>query len=142
MNARALSAKARCSSSKRVRCMPPMLLHRRTLAQPMDELGDEVTAWLAAHFRNDLPKREWLAMVVDAGYAVPTWPAEWFGRGLDARAAATIGTAFAAVGAPGARQDRHNLSANTLLAFGTETLKRELIRPLLLDEVTMCLLYS
>ena len=81
-------------------------------------------------------------MVVDAGWAVPTWPAEWFGRGLDADDAAVVAEQFRRLGAPGSRQDVHNLWANTLLAFGTDALKRKLIHPLLVDEVTMCLLYS
>uniref|UniRef100_UPI0035ADF593 acyl-CoA dehydrogenase family protein n=1 Tax=Phenylobacterium sp. TaxID=1871053 RepID=UPI0035ADF593 len=46
------------------------------------------------------------------------------------------------VGAPGTGQDRTNLWANTLLACGTEALKRKLILPLLRQEVGMCLLYS
>src|SRR5918994_763741 len=55
---------------------------------------------------------------------------------------AVVAEEFRCVGAPGSRQDVHNLWANTLLAFGTDALKRKLIRPLLVDEVTMCLLYS
>ena len=88
------------------------------------------------------PRKEWLALVVDAGYAVPTWPAAWFGRGLDADTAAVVAAEFRRAGAPGAGQDVHNLWANTVLAFGTEALKQRFIRPLLLDDVTMCLLYS
>ena len=101
-----------------------------------------VTAWLDANWRPDRPKREWLELVVDAGYAVPTWPRQWYGRELDSDAAAVIAAAFRARNAPGARQDLHNLWANTALAFGTESLKQRFIRPLLLDQVNMCLLYS
>ena len=49
---------------------------------------------------------------------------------------------FRRAGAVGSNQDRHNLWANTLLTYGTEALKRQLLRRLLLDEVRMCLLYS
>jgi len=49
---------------------------------------------------------------------------------------------FRRAGAPGSGQDRLNLWANTVLAYGTDELKRRFVRPLLLDEVGMCLLYS
>lgn len=81
-------------------------------------------------------------MVVDAGWAVPTWPRSFGGRELDGDAAAVITAEFRAVGATGTAQDVHNLWANTLLRYGSDELKATLIRPLLLDEVPMCLLYS
>jgi alkylation response protein AidB-like acyl-CoA dehydrogenase len=105
-------------------------------------LRSDVRAWLAATWRPDLPRREWLALVVDRGYAVPTWSREWYGLGLDSDHAAIVADEFRRVGAPGSRQDVHNLWANTLLTYGTESLKQRFIRPLLLDEVEMCLLYS
>ena len=40
-------------------------------------------------------------------------------------------TQFARLGAPGARQDRSNLAANTMLAFVEEALKRDMIPGLL-----------
>jgi len=75
----------------------------------LDAIHTEVTAWLEANWRPERPKQEWLAMVVDAGYAVPTWPTQWYGRELDADAGAVIAAAFRARNAPGARQDVHNL---------------------------------
>jgi alkylation response protein AidB-like acyl-CoA dehydrogenase len=107
-----------------------------------DAVRDEVRDWLAANWRPGIPKQEWLATVIDAGYAVPTWPREWYGREATADEARVIADEFRRAGAPGARQDLHNLWANTVLAFGTDTLKQKFIRPLLLDEVAMCLLYS
>ena len=49
---------------------------------------------------------------------------------------------FRAVGAPGTGQDMVNLWANTLLAFGSDELKDRFVRPLMLGQVDMCLLYS
>ena len=121
-----------------------------------DALRDEVRAWLAEHWKG-LPRpagganagwtttpehRAWLAKVVDARWAAPRWPAEWKGRGLSDADARIIEREFAAVGAPGAGQDRTNLWANTLLSCGTEALKARLVLPLLRSEVGMCLLYS
>ena len=105
-------------------------------------LREEVRSWLAAEWRDDRPRREFVDAVIDAGYAVPSWPRQWFGLGLTLDDSRVVGEEFARVGAPGARQDVHNLWANTLLAYGTDALKTKLIRPLLRSEVSMCLLYS
>jgi alkylation response protein AidB-like acyl-CoA dehydrogenase len=80
--------------------------------------------------------------VLERGYAVPTWPEEWFGFGVGPDLARIVAEEFKLAGAAGSNQDVHNLWANTLLAYGTDPLKRRLIRPLLLDEIRMCLLYS
>jgi alkylation response protein AidB-like acyl-CoA dehydrogenase len=108
----------------------------------LQSFGNGVRTWLRDNWRTDRPRREWLEMVVDSGHAVPTWPRAWYGLGLRPLHARAVADEFRAVGAPGAGQDVHNLWANTLLAYGTDSLKRKLIRPLLLGEVTMCLLYS
>ena len=73
---------------------------------------------------------------------MPTWPTEWYGRGLDGETAEVIADEFRHAGAPGAGQDKHNLWANTVLAFGTDELKQQFVRRLLIDDVKMCLLYS
>ena len=107
-------------------------------------LRAEVRAWLDEHWTagRELPRTPWLAQVVDARWAVPTWPTTWYGRDLDGETAEAVAEEFRRVGAPGAAQDRHNLWANTVLAFGTESLKRQFVRRLLIDDVKMCLLYS
>jgi alkylation response protein AidB-like acyl-CoA dehydrogenase len=107
-------------------------------------LRDEVEAWLDEHWPagKELPRKEWLEQVVDARWAVPTWPTNWFGRALDGETAEVIAEEFHRAGAPGAGQDKHNLWANTVLAFGTEELKQQFVRRLLIDDVKMCLLYS
>jgi alkylation response protein AidB-like acyl-CoA dehydrogenase len=115
-------------------------------------LREEVAAWLKANWDPSLRGagqygdqsaiRGWLAKVVEARWAVPRWPAEWFGRGLPDAAARIVEREFAKVGAPGCGQDRTNLWANTLLAKGTPALKAKLVGPLLRGEVGMCLLYS
>ncbi|MCP4006411.1 MAG: acyl-CoA dehydrogenase [bacterium] len=122
-----------------------------------DALREEVRAWLAEHWSPEQAQalegkqllwgatgelKNWLGKVVEARWAVPTWPVEWFGRGSSAVQAKIIAREFAAVRAPGAGQDRSSMWANTLLARGTEALKAELLGPILKSEVNMCLLYS
>jgi len=107
-----------------------------------ERFRDEVRAWLEANWSPDRPRREWIELVVDAGYAVPTWPVEWHGLGATSARGRIVVEEFRRARAPGAGQDVYNLWANTLMSYGTETLKQRLIRPLLVDGVAMCLLYS
>ncbi len=116
------------------------------------ELRAEVAAWLREHWlglpeasnwdRADPQRVAWLDQVLEAGYAVPTWPADWFGRGYPNELAAVIEAEFAAAGAPGACQDKYNIGANTALKYGTDRLKHDLIRDLLTARVATCLFYS
>jgi alkylation response protein AidB-like acyl-CoA dehydrogenase len=124
-----------------------------TVQSVTDEaLRAEVTAWLTEHWKPKAgdqgagfglhPQREFMAKVVEARWAVPTWPKDWWGRELSADQAKIIERAFADVGAPGAGQDRSNLWANTAMAHATPTFKKTIVPALLKGEVGMCLLYS
>ncbi|CDP84347.1 MULTISPECIES: acyl-CoA dehydrogenase family protein [Mycolicibacterium] len=117
-----------------------------------DQLRTEVRAWLAQNW-SGLPKSTnpwvsspekvaWLEKVLEEGYAVPTFPTEWFGRGYPNKLAAVIEQEFRAAKAPGARQDKYSIPANTALKFGTEQLKNDLVRDFLTERIRTCLLYS
>ena len=86
--------------------------------------------------------RAWLAKVVDARWAVPRWPAEWYGRGLSDAQARIVEREFAEVGAPGTGQDRTNLWANTALAYAGPMRSSQDRAACCESEVGMCLLYS
>ncbi len=85
---------------------------------------------------------EFLQKVLAAGFAVPTWPSERWGRGLTAAQGKAIEAEFAAVGAPGAGQDRSNLWANTAAAHARPAFRDHILPLLLTGRVGMCLLYS
>jgi alkylation response protein AidB-like acyl-CoA dehydrogenase len=115
------------------------------------QLRAAVSAWLTEHWTpsvraalngNPLQQRAWLGKVVEARWAVARWPQEWFGRASSDAQARIIEGEFARVAAPGAGQDRSNLWANTVLAFGTAELKTKVLGALLRNEIAMCLLYS
>ncbi len=120
--------------------------------QSDDDLRAEVRAWLADHWRGGLPARSesfgrdprsaWLQRVVEAGWAAPRWPLDWYGRALDEPQARLVEAEFAAVGAPGSGQDRTNLWANTALKYAAEPFRRTIVPELLAGRVGMCLLYS
>lgn len=105
----------------------------------------EVRDWLSAHWSPTLEREAWMAAVVDSGWAAPSWPEAWHGKGLTAAATNVVVEEFERAGAYGSGQDKVNLWANTLLSFGSDELKGQLLRPLMMGgsgEVGMCLLYS
>jgi len=121
---------------------------RVTKSTSDDELRKLVRDWLQAHWNasdrrpRDAAVQNWVRVVFDAGWSVPTWPVEWYGCGLTSQQAALIEAEFACVHAPGAGLDRFHLAANTVLTFGQDVLKREVLRGLVVGELKYCLLYS
>ena len=116
----------------------------------VEAIRQEVRTWLEENWNpawkgeaQEGPNRvAWLTQVVDAGWAAPQWPKEWFGREYDDARGRAVREEFARVEAFGTGQDRTNLWINTLLAFATEDLKKQLIPGLMRGEIEMCLLYS
>ena len=102
----------------------------------------QARAWLAEHRTQTMSKRAWRELVVDERWSALRWPSDWFGRDLSDDDAKAVEAEFAAAGATGPGQDIFNLWAGTMLAYGSDELKRRFLRPLLLDDVAMCLLYS
>jgi alkylation response protein AidB-like acyl-CoA dehydrogenase len=121
-------------------------------APNIDDLRTEVRDWLTQNWAS-LPQSvdpwvssaeeiAWREKVLDAGYAVPTYPTEWFGRGYPGKFASVIQQEFRAVKAPGACQDKYNIPANTLFTFGSDYLKHALLQAFLTGRARTCLLYS
>jgi alkylation response protein AidB-like acyl-CoA dehydrogenase len=102
----------------------------------------DATAFLAANWSKDVDPQAWRELVIDERWSALRWPSAWFGRDLADDEAKEVEAVFAAAGAPGPGQDITNLWAGTMLAFGSDELKAQFMRKLLLDEVAMCLLYS
>jgi len=107
-----------------------------------DELRDEVQDWLAANWIPGVGRTAWAHLVVDAGWAVPSWEPEWYGRGLSDAQSRLVAAEFAAAGAHGCGHDRANLFACTLHDVGSDEQKRRLIPPSIRGESKWCLLYS
>ena len=56
----------------------------------MDDLSHEVRSFLDEQWDPELSLPEWRERLVDAGWACPTWPVEWYGRGLSASEASVV----------------------------------------------------
>jgi alkylation response protein AidB-like acyl-CoA dehydrogenase len=103
---------------------------------------DEVRAWLAEHASAASEGVSWMEVVFDAGWATPSWPEQWGGRGLPVEATHVVREEFARARVPGAGHDLSNIPANTLLQWGSDELKATYLRPFVTGELRSCLLYS
>jgi alkylation response protein AidB-like acyl-CoA dehydrogenase len=107
------------------------------------ELRLEVDAWLAAHWRTDGSLLDWRRSLAASGWAVPTWPVEWWGKGLPGWADDVVSDAIGAAGAigtpPGAGM---GLAAPTILTHGDDEVKRLLLGPIVTGEHGWCQLFS
>ena len=66
-------------------------------------ISTEIRTWLAEHWDPDLSLIDWRERLVSSGWAVPSWPTGWFGRGLPAAAdklVADTWEAFLEAGSP------------------------------------------
>jgi alkylation response protein AidB-like acyl-CoA dehydrogenase len=103
----------------------------------------ELAAWVHQHWDPDLPLHVWRALLLDAGWAVPSWPRRWYGRELPAWADEVISAELLRLGAVGAPVGSGTwLAAPTILAHGPDELRERLLRPILTGEQTWCQLYS
>lgn len=98
--------------------------------------------WLTENDPSLMSRREWLEALVDSGWAAPSWPVEWFGRGLPSEVARSTDDVFRSSGVDGWGQDVTNLWAGTIISFASDALKRQVLRSLMLGRTNMCLLYS
>src|SRR5262245_64876473 len=117
----------------------------RPTAEPAETLTDatavrrEVRAWIEQHFDRTLSLRAWLERLADSGWAKPTWPAAWFGKGLPTDLAAIAYAELAKAGAPGPPAGLGPmLAAPTIIAHGSDDLKRRLVRAILIGHHARC----
>jgi alkylation response protein AidB-like acyl-CoA dehydrogenase len=103
----------------------------------------EVTSWLQENWDPELTVGEWWERLGSSGWAAPTWPEEWFGRGLPReegiRAQAAIAQ-FGALGAPGGLGLL--LAGPTILTHGTDEQKRRYLRDIVTGQKAWCQLFS
>ena len=108
-----------------------------------DAVRAEIRAWLAEAWDPDLTLAEWRSRLVESGWGCPTWPREWYGRGLPADLARVATEELRAAGAVGpAIGVGMSLAAPTLLAHASDELKRRLLRRIVTGEDTWCQLFS
>lgn len=108
-----------------------------------EQVVAEVLAWFDATWNPDLALIEWRELLVESGWAVPSWPVEWHGRGLpvwaDRLAHDTIRKSGGVATPLGGGM---SLAAPTIVENGSDDVKQRLLRPTLTGEMTWCQLFS
>src|SRR6476659_8148869 len=108
-----------------------------------DEVRDEVRRFVAEAWEPDLTLAEWWDRLADSGWAVPTWPEEWLGRGLPGAAARTVSDELRAAKVLGPPAGLGLLLAGpTIVAHGTDAQKERYLRPIVNGQEAWCQLFS
>jgi alkylation response protein AidB-like acyl-CoA dehydrogenase len=123
----------------------------------------EARAWIAAHFPASLKGMgavvmgeaangpsmtgdlaRWRDAMAQSGYAVPTWPKQYGGAGLNGQQARVLGQEMARAGAfnPMAYGMGTTMIGPTILDYGTEEQKAQHLPPIARGEVRWCVGYS
>ncbi|HLY83669.1 MAG TPA: acyl-CoA dehydrogenase family protein [Acidimicrobiales bacterium] len=103
----------------------------------------EVRAWLAENWDLGCSVRQWWARLADSGWAYPTWPREWFGRGLAGDLAGVVREEIRAAGAlPPPHGIGQTMGAPVVLQFGSDEQKQRLLPPLARGEENWCQFFS
>jgi alkylation response protein AidB-like acyl-CoA dehydrogenase len=108
-----------------------------------DLVRDEVRRWLADNWDPDMTVAEWWDRLCDSGWAMPTWPEEWFGKGLPRELAGVVTAELRAAGAIGPPSGLGTLLAGpTVLVHGTDERRARYLRPILNGQEAWCQLFS
>jgi alkylation response protein AidB-like acyl-CoA dehydrogenase len=103
----------------------------------------EVKGWLAENWDPDLTVAEWWERLGAAGWAVPTWPVEWYGKGLSRAEAVRVQNAISAHGAlPAPGGLGLILAGPTILTHGDDEQKKRYLRDIVTGQKGWCQLFS
>jgi alkylation response protein AidB-like acyl-CoA dehydrogenase len=99
-----------------------------------------VRRWTKAHWDPSLSLRVWRTLLLNSGWAVPSWPERWYGRALPAWADAVVATELSACGA--VTSVPTGVAGPTILEQGPDHMRERFLRPLLTGEEVWCQLFS
>ena len=89
------------------------------------ELRREIRSWIDDNWDDQLTVREWWRLLAHSGWGFPTWPREWFGRGLSPEAASVVYDELARAGVLGPPEGAGpSMGAPTLFLFGSDEQKK------------------
>src|SRR5688572_4702727 len=106
-------------------------------------LRADVRAWVASSWDPSLSLRAWRERFVDSGWAVPSWPERWFGKGMPAWADDVVRREVQRCGAVATvAAGPAGLAGPTILEQGPDLVRERFLRPLLTGEEVWCQLFS
>ena len=107
------------------------------------EVLAELRTWLDQAWDPDLALVQWRERLVASGWAVPSWPTRWHGRGLPAWADKTVADELRSAGVVGPPLGSGmSLAAPTLLEHGSDELNDRVLLPTLTGALRWCQLFS
>tara|TARA_A100000164_G_scaffold366203_1_gene386718 strand:+ start:1044 stop:2300 length:1257 start_codon:yes stop_codon:yes gene_type:complete len=99
--------------------------------------------WFAEYWDPDLPLGQWWQLLADSGWAFPSWPEGFGGRGLSSAATKAAVQARREAGAFGPPNGVATfLAAPTIMHYGTEEQKRKYIPKIVNGQEVWCQLFS
>ena len=104
---------------------------------------DELTTWLEENWDPDLTVAAWWERLGMAGWSAPTWPIEWYGKGLSRDEANTVSHTIVEFGAllgPGGLGLL--LAGPTIVAHGTDEQRHALLPDIVTGRKAWCQLFS
>src|ERR671933_2529701 len=104
-----------------------------------DTVRDEVRSWLAEHWTAGKNRQQFIEEVVDAGWALPSFPRDLYGRDLPPSADNVVVEEFTAAGAP--LPYAFPIATEVIRAHGATEELKAVVRDLLFG-ARCCLLYS
>ena len=108
-----------------------------------DAIIDELHAWLEKNWDPDLTVAEWWERLGTAGWAAPTWPVEWYGKGVSRDDANRISREIAEFGAIGPPSGLGLLLAGpTIVTHGTDEQRSALLPDIVTGRKAWCQLFS
>ena len=103
----------------------------------------ELAGWVTGHGDPSMPLLEWRTLLASSGWATPSWPERWHGKGWPAWTDAVVAEALVDLGTVGVPLGLGmQLAAPTILEHGTDDLRRRYLLPTIRGEITWCQLFS
>ncbi|MTA10562.1 MAG: acyl-CoA dehydrogenase [Actinobacteria bacterium] len=108
-----------------------------------ESVEKDIRHWLMSNWDPTLSLQAWRELLVDAGWAVPSWSRQCFGRDLPAWADQVVADEIRLIGAVGQPLGSGmSLAAPTIVEHGSDELRHLILRPTLTGEKTWCQLFS
>jgi alkylation response protein AidB-like acyl-CoA dehydrogenase len=103
----------------------------------------ELRDWIGANWDPALSLAAWRQRLADSGWACPDWPRDCCGKDLPAVVASQVVAALAAARIPGPPEGVGViLAAPVIIEYGSDELKRSLVRATVTARITWCQLFS
>src|ERR1700688_3201336 len=90
----------------------------------------ELAEWVRQYWNPAMALRDWRELLLESGWAVPSWPRRWHGRGLPAWADEGVSGELIRLGTVGLPVGSGTwLAAPTILAHGNDEIRDLLLAP-------------